>query len=120
MPTVFPPTGQSIYTHNSIPDMADMQKAYKYRLYPTEEQVGTLDKQMYLCRKPYNAALEERITWHKNGAKIGYTIQNKELPELKENLPEYQEVHSQVLQDVLRRIDKGFKNFFRRCKGFSR
>lgn len=96
--------------------MADMQKAFKYRLYPTEEQARVLDTHFYLCRKLYNAALEERITWHKNGAKISYTIQAKELPELKANLTEYQGVHSQVLQDVLRRVDKAYKNFFRRCK----
>ncbi len=58
----------------------EMQKAYKYRLYPTEEQAKTLDNQLYLCRKLYNAALEERITWHKNGTKIGYIAQARELP----------------------------------------
>jgi len=30
--------------------------------------------------------------------------------------PEYEEIYSQVLQDVLRRVDKAFKAFFRRVK----
>jgi putative transposase len=31
-------------------------------------------------------------------------------------MPEYQKVHSQVLQDVLRRVDRGFANFFERLE----
>jgi len=93
-----------------------MQKTFGYRIYPMDEQAIALDNQLYLCQKLYNAALEERITWHKNGVAIGYTMQANELPELKKSLPEYKEVHSQVLQDVLRRVDKAYKNFFRRCK----
>jgi len=93
-----------------------MRKAFKYRLYPTVEQVKILDNQLYLCRKLYNAALEERITWYKNGAKLNFIMQSKELPELKKELPEYKELFSQVLQDVLHRVDGAYKNFFRRCK----
>ena len=45
---------------------------------------------------------------------IGYTRQAAELPEIKDAFPAYQEMHSQVLQDVLRRVDKTFAAFFRR------
>jgi len=39
------------------------------------------------------------------------------LPEIKANIrPEYQDIHSQVLQDVLLRVEKAFKAFFRRVK----
>src|SRR5215469_6735888 len=39
---------------------------------------------------------------------IGYTQQVAELPEIKAAFPAYQELHRQVLQDVLRRADKTF------------
>jgi len=35
---------------------------------------------------------------------------------IKEFLPDYKQIHSQVLQDVLKRADKAFQNFFRRLK----
>jgi putative transposase len=47
---------------------------------------------------------------------VSYFEQAKQLPELKDERPWFQGVHSQVLQDVLRRLDKGFDNFFRRVK----
>jgi transposase len=37
-------------------------------------------------------------------------------PSIKEIREEYKEIHSQVLQDVLKRIDKAMKAFFKRCK----
>lgn len=93
-----------------------MKKAHKFRLYPTKPQSEMLDKMLYLCRKLYNASLEQRITTHRNGQKVSYSHQSNELPDLKEGLPEYSGVYSQVLQDVLRRLDKSYANFFRRIK----
>ncbi|ETX06276.1 MAG: hypothetical protein ETSY2_18130 [Candidatus Entotheonella gemina] len=43
-------------------------------------------------------------------------MQQERLPELKVDRPWFKGVHSQVLQDVLRRLDKSFDNFFRRAK----
>src|SRR5205823_5093717 len=42
--------------------------------------------------------------------------QANQLPEIKEARPELNDIHSQVLQDVLRRLDKAFQAFFRRVK----
>jgi putative transposase len=36
------------------------------------------------------------------------------LPAIKEAMPEYGEVHAQVLQDVVLRVDRAFQAFFRR------
>ena len=44
------------------------------------------------------------------------TRQSAQLPEIKDVRPEYKEIYSQVLQDTLKRVDKAFKDFFRRCK----
>jgi putative transposase len=64
----------------------------------------------------YNCALEQRRTWwgRGQGKSATYYQQATELPDLKAACPEYAEVHSQVLQDVLRRVDKTYQAFFRR------
>ena len=72
---------------------------------------------MNLCRELYNAALQERRDAYRMAhVSIGYNQQAAQLPEIKEIRPEYADIHSQVLQDVLRRVDKAFKAFFRRVK----
>ena len=91
-------------------------KAWKFRLYPKREQVDALDKTLMLCRHLYNAGLEQRITAFGRGFKVSFTKQSDELPTLKAELPEYNDVYSQVLQDVLHRLDKSYANFFRRVK----
>jgi len=50
------------------------------------------------------------------GKSLNYYDQANQLPAVKEGRPEYTEIHSQVLQDVLRRVDKAFQAFFRRIK----
>src|SRR5882724_11330762 len=92
-------------------------KMYRYRLYPTKDQVGKLEWILRRSKELYNAALEERTAAYKMcGVSITYALQNGQLPEIKEDRPEYQEIYSQVLQDVLQRIDKAMGNFFRRVK----
>jgi putative transposase len=92
-------------------------KAYKYRLYPTKKQAIRLQEVLDRCRELYNAALQERKDAYRMAhLSIGYTQQAAQLPEIKEIRPEYQDIYSQVLQDVLRRGDKAYKAFFRRIK----
>jgi putative transposase len=94
------------------------KRTYKYRLYPTAEQAKTLDWQLARCRELYNAALQERRDAYKMGGKsVNYYDQANQLPEIKDCRPEYRDIYSQVLQDTLKRADKAFQNFFRRCKG---
>jgi len=47
---------------------------------------------------------------------ISFNNQCEQLPPIKEVRPELCGVFSQVLQDVLHRVDKAFQNFFRRVK----
>ncbi len=83
-----------------------MLKAYKYRLYPTKEQARLIASAIELCRYLYNCGLEQRIRAYKQaGVQLSAYDQINELPDLKEDFPEYKEIHSQVLQDVLRRLD---------------
>jgi len=93
------------------------KKAFKYRLYPTKEQEATLQETLERLRELYNAALQERKDAYKLQKKsITYNQQANQLPEIKEIRPEYKDIHSQVLQDTLRRVDKAMQNFFRRVK----
>jgi putative transposase len=43
-------------------------------------------------------------------------MQSAQLPAIKEVRPEYREIHAQVLQDVLHRLDKAFAAFLRRVQ----
>ena len=72
---------------------------------------------MDICRELYNAALSERRqAWQRQRKSITYLDQQNVLPEIKQVREDVAEIHSQVLQDVLRRLDKAFKAFFARVK----
>src|SRR5262245_42665675 len=92
-----------------------MRKAYKYRINPSpavEEKLnGTLD----ICRELYNAAIQERRDAYKvQRISISYQDQADQLPDIKKDRGELKGVYSQVLQDVLKRVEKAFDGFFLR------
>jgi putative transposase len=90
-------------------------RTYKYRLYPTRKQSKTLQWTLDRNRELYNAALQERKEIYKyTGKGTTYNAQAHQLPEIKELREEYKGIHSQVLQDTLKRVDKAFQAFFRR------
>jgi putative transposase len=94
-----------------------MKKAFKYRIYPTKKQESMLDQTLGICCELYNAALQERRDAYKlAGKSITYTVQQNQLPEIKQTRSDLKDIHSQVLQDALRRLDKAFDAFFRRVK----
>src|SRR5438128_12431653 len=79
-----------------------MHKAFVYRLYPTTKQVEQLTWVLDRCRELYNAALNERRdAYRMAGKSLGYCDQAAELPGLKDTCPEFKQVGSQVLQNVL-------------------
>lgn len=93
------------------------KQAYKFRVYPTRKQIQTLTWTLDRCRELYNAALQERRdAYRMAGKSLNYYDQANQLPEIKEIREEYRDIHSQVLQDVLRKADKAFKAFFTRCQ----
>ena len=94
-----------------------IRKTYKYRIYPSKSQITNLENQFSMCRHLYNWSLAERIDAYKNnGETVTYNQQQNNLPKLKINRPWYKGVYSQVLQDVLKRLDKAYQSFFRRVK----
>ena len=93
------------------------RKAFKYRLSVTRKQQQTLLWMLTRCRELYNAALQERRdAWRMQHVSVNYYAQATQLPAIKQERPEYADIHSQVLQDVLRRVDNAFQGYFRRLK----
>jgi len=95
-----------------------VRRTYKYRIYPNREQKSILERWLETCRVLYNDCLtERRNAWDVSRKSISYYDQANQLKEIKTFDEDLKEVHSQVIQDVLKRIDKAFKNFFRRVSG---
>src|SRR5208282_2052328 len=97
-----------------------MVKTYRYKLNPNRVQRYALLRTLDVCRELYNDALTQRNFNHQSGNKCCYLEQQNELPSLKTEFPVHKNVYSQVLQNVLNRLDKTFKNFFRSGFGFPR
>jgi putative transposase len=94
-----------------------MQRTYKFRLYPNKEEQENIHFVLERCRLLYNRLLAERIdTDKKTGRSLSYYEQKATLPERKQHIPELKNVHSQVLQNVVERLDKAYQAFFRRVK----
>jgi putative transposase len=94
-----------------------MNKTFQYRLYPTHKQETLLKAWLVRCCEVYNAALQERRdAYRMTGVSLSYSHQCAELPNCKEVRPELTEMNSQVLQDVLKRVDRAIDGFFRRVK----
>jgi putative transposase len=94
-----------------------VRKSYKYKLKPTPDQAQVLDETVWHCRDLYNAGLEQRIwAYRKGGVTVTHGQQEAELPNIRDAFPAYAAIHSQVLQDVLTRLDKAYQAFFRRVK----
>ena len=91
-----------------------MQKTHKYRVYPSRTQVKAIDGTIEKCRLLYNGFLALKKNVYK---KDGTALSRKALYK---QVKGYKETHSQVSQNVADRIDKAFKNFFRRVKHSAR
>ncbi|MCL5420056.1 MAG: helix-turn-helix domain-containing protein, partial [Candidatus Marsarchaeota archaeon] len=102
---------------NGVTNVVVMKTAYKYRAYPSKEQQEMLNRQMFLAKELYNMLLEKSKTYHKETGKtlIEYRM-NIRLTQLKKERPEFAELHSQVLQNVSKRVSDAYRHFFRRCK----
>jgi len=94
-----------------------LRKTFKYKLKPTPQQERELERVLGLCCRLYNVALEHRKTaYERCHVSISRYGQEAELKEIRSEFPEYADIHSHVLQDVLARLDKTFQAFFRRLK----
>ena len=101
-----------------------MMKSYNFRIYPDKNQTVRLISTLNTCRHLYNGALAERrdqakfnklisdwqlFPWGKPEW-INYYDQQRDIGRSK---TEYQkQVYGHLLQNVLRRVERSFKNFF--------
>src|SRR5215469_3365392 len=84
---------------------------------PTRKQQRTLEHWLVLCCQTYNAALDERTSAYRMaGVSLSYEDQCAELPGCKQVRPDLAPVPSQVLQDVVKRVDLAFAAFFQRVE----
>jgi putative transposase len=91
------------------------KKAYKYRVYPTDDQAQILAQTFGCCRYIYNWGLRLRTdAFFKRGERLYYNQLAHELTELKkqEETAWLSEVPSVPLQQALRHLDTAFRHFF--------
>lgn len=95
------------------------QKAFRYRLKPNKGQLDLFVRFAGAARWVYNHGLARRKEFYEaEGKTLSYFDQNKELTQLKraEETSWLKEVHSQILQQSLRDLDRAFGHFFRRVR----
>ena len=94
-----------------------MPLTYQYRLYPTEIQSQVLDRILYLHRRLYNQALEERKnSYEQLGKTVNYLRQANQIKQSRQNDPDVAWLNHTSIQQTLRRLQKAFDAFFRRVK----
>jgi len=112
---------------------------YEYKLKPTKQQVEDIENILTVCRKVWNYALRERKDWvNSRKCKVNacsleheyiikadepfpnYHVQALNLTEAKKNNLELKSVNAQVLQQVLRTLDRAWDDMKARNFGFPR
>ena len=94
-----------------------MRKTFLYEARVSHKTAVNANGWLETCRTLYNIALDQRRSAYRlHRATVTCFDQCNQLPDLKKEFPEFKAVGSQVLQDVLERLDKAYKAFFRRVK----
>ncbi|GAC1461153.1 MAG: hypothetical protein NVSMB70_07140 [Chamaesiphon sp.] len=112
---------------------------YAYKLIPDKQQAEVIENTLNACRSVWNFALRERKDWIAsrkspiNACSIekeyiipadapypGYHQQSKSITESKKTNPNLKAVNAQVLQQVLRTLDKAFTDMKSKKLGFPR
>lgn len=87
-----------------------------FAVYASGKEDSVLCSHLSLHQQLYNAGLEERIdAWRKFRKSISYYDQQNMLPALKREMPELIPLGAHALQETLRRLDRAFASFYRRC-----
>ncbi|QZT33906.1 transposase [Caldalkalibacillus thermarum TA2.A1] len=96
-------------------------KAYKFRLYPTQEQEQLLAKTFGCVRFVYNKMLEERIHIYEKLKDDKEALKQHKFPtpaKYKRDFPWLKEVDSLALANAQLNLQKAFTNFFSGRAGF--
>ncbi|WP_324293458.1 MULTISPECIES: transposase [Moorena] len=131
------------YLHNIIAhvsyNLAMLTMTYEYKLEPTAEQIESIEQTLDICRSVWNFALRQRKDWCAsrkspiNACSIqseyiisadepfpNYHKQAKQLTQAKKLYPHLKTVHSQVLQQTLRTLDRAWDDMKARGFGWPR
>ena len=113
---------------------------YRFKIKPTKQQTRQIEQYLNICRGVYNYAHAQRKAWLESRKSNvdrcsivseyiipadtpfpGYNKQAKALTEAKKKLPHLKLVNAQCLQQVLKRLDKAWSDFFKMPeRGFPR
>ncbi len=93
--------------------MAHRTKSFRFRLYPNAREEGRMLAMLESCRKLWNDALAHRKgRWELERRSTSYNTQAWILTAERNMDSDLSDVHSQVAQNVLRRLDRAFRAFF--------
>jgi putative transposase len=91
-------------------------RTFTLRLRPTKAQVAELEYILADSCETYNAGLQERRdAWKLQRKSVTYNDQQSQLTELRKD-PQFARIAVDIQREPLRRLDRAFKAFFRRCK----
>jgi putative transposase len=107
-----------------------MRISYQYKIKPTKEQSEKIDNTLEMLRCQYNYLLAQKFNWYEmNRSPVdrcplicylpelkdqpNYYSQKASLTQLKINRPWYTEIHSQVLQEVPRKVEITFDRWLK-------
>ena len=94
-----------------------MERAYKFRLYPTTEQQEQINRNIGCSRFLYNYCLNERIvSFKETGHAPTWKQQDAGIVKLKEQFPWLREADATALQAAVKNLDVAYQNFFRNLK----
>src|ERR1019366_4176236 len=92
-------------------------RTFGFRIYPTTRQAQTLERTLSVQCELFNAALEERRgAWRWERRSVSYFDQCRTLTELREIRPEVLDFGVTMSRGTLRRLDRAFCAFYRRCE----
>ena len=93
--------------------MKIVKKAYKFRIYPTLEQVTFFSKNFGCVRKVYNLMLDDRKKYYDEYKLTGIKTKYPTPAKYKEEYPYLKEVDSLALANAQLNLENAFKNFLK-------
>ena len=92
-----------------------VNKAYKFRIYPTKEQEVLIVKTIGCSRFVFNHFLAKwNETYKETGKGLSYGVCSSELPNLKKELPWLKEVDSIAIQSSVKNLADAYSRFFKK------
>ena len=93
--------------------MKIIKKAYKFRIYPTLEQITFFSKNFGCVRKVHNLMLDDRKKGYEEYKSTGIKTEYPTPAKYKEEYPYLKEVDSLALANAQLNLEKAFKNFLK-------